>query len=232
MGAAPDGMVNQRANLSRWLSSAGHLLFWYIITFMVETKTEELKKVHEKWLKNCQCELKKSATQGVPGHGSAEAEIVFIGEAPGRDEDKMGQPFVGAAGKFLNEMLASINLKREDVYITNIVKYRPPNNRDPEPIEVEACAKWLEEELSVIEPKLIVFLGRHALQHFFPNEKISLVHGKLLKKKTKIGDTFFALYHPAAALHNGSMREVLMEDFQKLPKVIEKISSVTQEKLF
>lgn len=188
-------------------------------------KKEALKEIHEKWLKQCTCELRKVATQGVPGYGNSEAEIVFIGEAPGRDEDKIGQPFVGAAGKFLNEMLEGIKLKREDVYITNIVKYRPPGNRDPLPEEVASCAKWLEEELQTIKPKLIVFLGRHALQHFFPTEKISAVHGKILKKKTKIGDTFFALYHPAAALHNGSMREVLISDFQKLPKVIEKISS-------
>ncbi|MCE9549127.1 uracil-DNA glycosylase [Candidatus Nomurabacteria bacterium] len=191
---------------------------------MSDLKAEQLKNIHERWLKDCECELKKVATQGVPGHGNPEAEIVFIGEAPGKDEDKIGQPFVGAAGKFLNEMLLSINLKREDVYITNIVKYRPPGNRDPLPQEVEFCAKWLEEELQTIKPKLIVFLGRHALQHFFPNEKISAVHGKILKKKMKIGDTFFALYHPAAALHNGSMREVLMSDFKKLPKAIEKIS--------
>lgn len=213
----------------------------------VETNEEKLKMVHQKWLKDCRCELRKVATQGVPGYGNPQAEIVFIGEAPGRDEDKEGRPFVGAAGKFLNEMLESIKLKREDVYITNVVKYRPPGNRDPLPEEVEACAEWIEEELQIIKPKLIVFLGRHSLQHFFPNERISLVHGKLLKKKTRIGDTFFALYHPAAALHNGSMREVLIGDFQKLPKVIEKISSnhgekeeknisvekgATQEKLF
>lgn len=194
-------------------------------------KGEELKAVHEKWLKDCKCELKKNATQGVPGYGNPEAEIVFIGEAPGRDEDREGRPFVGAAGKFLNEMLESIKLNREDVYITNVVKYRPPGNRDPMPEEVEACAQWLEEELQAIKPKLIVFLGRHSLQHFFPSERISAVHGKLLKKKTRIGDTFFALYHPAAALHNGSMREVLIGDFQKLPKAMEKIKDKSEPKL-
>lgn len=188
------------------------------------TKSEKLRDVQERWLKDCKCDLRKVATQGVPGFGNANAEIVFIGEAPGRDEDKQGRPFVGAAGKFLNEMLESINLKREDIYITNVVKYRPPNNRDPLPREVKDCAGWLEEELAIIKPKLIVFLGRHALTHYFPDEKISLVHGKILKKKTKIGNTFFALYHPAAALYNGSMREVLIEDFKKLPKVIAKIN--------
>lgn len=188
-------------------------------------KKEKLEQVHAKWLSLCDCELKKTATQGVPGHGNSNAEIVFIGEAPGRDEDREGKPFVGAAGRFLNEMLESIGLKREDIYITNVVKYRPPGNRDPSAEEVAACAEWLGEELAVIKPKLIVFLGRHSLQHFFPGERISLVHGKILKKKTKIGNFFFALYHPAAALYNGSMREVLMADFKKLPKVLEKIKS-------
>src|SRR3989344_6324728 len=188
-------------------------------------KAEELDKVKNKWLSDCTCELKKTATQGVPGHGNPEAKVVFIGEAPGRDEDREGLPFVGAAGKFLNEMLASINLKREDVYITNVVKYRPPTNRDPSPEEVASCAGWLREELQIIKPTLIVFLGRHALQHYFPNERISDVHGKILKKKTRIGSFFFALYHPAAALYNGSMREVLLEDFKKIPLVLGKIQN-------
>jgi uracil-DNA glycosylase family 4 len=187
------------------------------------SKTEKLQKVHQKWLKACTCDLRKVATQGVPGFGNPEAKIVFIGEAPGRDEDREGRPFVGAAGKFLNEMLGSIKLAREDVYITNVVKYRPPNNRDPLPEEVESCAPWLAEELKIIKPELVVFLGKHALQRFFPNEKISLVHGKILKKKTIIGNTFFALYHPAAALYNGGMREVLLKDFKKIPKVLDKI---------
>ena len=192
------------------------------------SKQEELKALHQKWFKECKCRLKESATQPVPGDGPANARVVFIGEAPGKAEDLEGKPFVGAAGKFLNEMLESIKFKREDVYITNVVKYRPPNNRDPLPEEKEACSKWLEEEIKIINPKLIVFLGRHSLQNFFPNEKISEVHGKILKKKTKIGDTFFALYHPAAALYNGSMREVLIEDFKKIPKVLAKISSFVQ----
>ncbi|OGI87791.1 hypothetical protein A2995_00720 [Candidatus Nomurabacteria bacterium RIFCSPLOWO2_01_FULL_33_24] len=189
------------------------------------TKQEKLEKVHEKWLKKCKCQLKEEATQGVPGHGNPDSEIIFIGEAPGKEEDLQGKPFVGAAGKFLNEMLEDIKMKREDIYITNVVKYRPPNNRDPLPEEKESCVEWLEEEIKIINPKLIVFLGRHSLQNFFPNEKISEVHGKILKKKTKIGDTFLALYHPAAALYNGSMREVLIEDFKKLPRVLEKINS-------
>jgi len=188
-------------------------------------KKEKLKKVHQKWFQKCQCELKKTATQPVPGDGNAETEIVFIGEAPGRNEDQQGKPFVGAAGKFLAEMLSQINLKREDIYITNIVKYRPPNNRDPLPEEKSACREWLLEELKVISPKLIIFLGRHAMNNFFPELQISQAHGKLLIKDFKNFPTkfFFPLYHPAAALYDGSMREVLMADFKKIPKVLKEI---------
>src|SRR3989338_893951 len=145
-------------------------------------KKGKLNAIHQKWFKECDCELKKTATQPVPGDGNAEAEIVFIGEAPGRSEDEQGRPFVGAAGKFLAEMLKEINLKREDVYITNIVKSPPPGNRDPLPEEKAACREWLSEELNLISPKLIIFLGRHAMNNFFPAEKISQAHGKLLIK--------------------------------------------------
>lgn len=188
-------------------------------------KQTELENLNKKWMEECQCELKKTAAQAVPGNGSPETEIVFIGEAPGRSEDKEGRPFVGAAGKFLNEMLGVINLKKEDIYITNIVKYRPPNNRDPLPEEKSACRDWLLEELKIIKPKLIVFLGRHAMNNFFPAEQISKAHGKLLIKVFKGMPTkyFFALYHPAAALYDGSMREVLIEDFKKIPKVLKEI---------
>ncbi len=191
------------------------------------TKQEKLKMLHERWFKQCECSLKKTAIQPVPGDGNALAEIVFIGEAPGKSEDQLGRPFVGAAGKFLAEMLSDIHLKREDVYITNVVKYRPPNNRDPLPEEKEACRKWLEEELALIRPALIVFLGRHAMNNFFPAEKISDVHGKLLIKNIPGISTkyFFALYHPAAALYNGGMRDVLKKDFKKIPKVLEKIKA-------
>lgn len=188
-------------------------------------KNEELKNLHKKWFEGCECELKKTATQAVPGVGSAFAEIVFIGEAPGKKEDELGEPFVGAAGKFLNEMLGLINLKREDIYITNIVKYRPPDNRDPLPQEKADCRDWLLQELKIISPKLIIFLGRHAMNNFFPDLQISSAHGKLLIKKFKGMSTkyFFPLYHPAAALYDGSMREVLIEDFKKVPAVLKKI---------
>lgn len=189
-------------------------------------KNEELKKIHEKWFQDCECKLKDTATQPVPGDGNPVSEIVFIGEAPGKSEDTQGRPFVGAAGKFLSEMLETIKMKREEIYITNIVKYRPPNNRDPLPEEKDACREWLIEELNFINPKLIVFLGRHSMNDFFPSEKISDVHGKLLIKKFNHINTkhFLPLYHPAAALYNGGMRETLIEDFKKIPKILEKIN--------
>jgi DNA polymerase len=189
------------------------------------TKQAALKEIQDKWLKDCTCELRETATQGVPGDGNAESPLVFIGEAPGKDEDIQGRPFVGRSGQFLAEMLESIGMKREDIYITNIVKYRPPNNRDPLPEEKDACRPWLIEELNLIKPKLIVFLGRHSMNDYFPTEKISQVHGKILIKKIpELGrQHFLALYHPAAALYNGDMRETLIEDFKKIPRILKKI---------
>lgn len=190
------------------------------------SKREQLDKLNTYWQENCTCELKKTAKQAVFGDGSAESEIVFIGEAPGKKEDEGGKPFIGAAGKFLAEMLEGIGMKREDIYITNIVKYRPPDNRDPEPLEKEACNEWLMAELKIISPKLIVFLGRHSMLRFFPTEKIGDVHGKLLIKSIpELGkkQSFLPLYHPAAALYNGGMRETLIKDFNKIPKALEKI---------
>jgi uracil-DNA glycosylase family 4 len=192
----------------------------------MKTKREQLDELNKYWQENCTCKLRKTATQAVFGNGNAESDIVFIGEAPGKNEDLKGVPFVGAAGKFLEEMLAGIGKKREDIYITNIVKYRPPNNRDPEPEEKEACNDWLINELKIISPKLIVFLGRHSMTRFFPTEKISDLHGKLLIKSVpelKKKQAFLPLYHPAAALYNGGMRETLIKDFNKIPKALEKI---------
>jgi len=189
------------------------------------TKQAQLEKLNKECAVICPCSLRDTATQAVPGEGSASADILFIGEAPGKKEDLEGRPFIGAAGKFLNKMLESIKMSREDVYITNIVKYRPPDNRDPIPKEIEESWPWLEAQIELIQPKLIVFLGRHALNRFFTNEQISKVHGKLLKKKFKNIKTenFFALYHPAAALYNGGIRETLLEDFKKLLNVIKMV---------
>lgn len=189
------------------------------------SKAEKLNALHTKWFSECACTLKETATQPVPGNGNPNADIVFIGEAPGKDEDLRGIPFVGRAGQFLNEMLGIIGMKREDVYITNIVKYRPPNNRDPEPEEKEACAPWLYEELNCIQPKLIIFLGRHSMNDFFPDLKISDAHGKLIKKKFKRIKTssFLPLYHPAAALYNGGLKNDLVTDFKKIPLILKEI---------
>jgi len=192
----------------------------------MKTKREQLDELNKYWENNCTCELKKTASRAVFGDGNAESEIIFIGEAPGKKEDEGGRPFIGAAGKFLSEMLENIGMKREDIYITNIVKYRPPDNRDPSPKEKEDCNEWLINELKIISPKLIIFLGRHSMTRFFPNEKISDVHGKIQIIETKeFGkQAFLPLYHPAAALYNGSMREILIMDFKKIPKALEKIN--------
>ena len=180
-----------------------------------------LDDINKKWHRKNKCELKKSATQPVFGSGNTKAKIVFIGEAPGKDEDLQGKPFVGRSGKFLDEMLESIKLQRKDIYITNTVKYRPPKNRDPKPEEIKECWPWLVEELNFIKPEIIVTLGRHAMNRFFPKEKISEVHGKILKNKnTEIKcQKFLVLYHPAAALYNGSMKKILLKDFKKLGRI-------------
>lgn len=179
------------------------------------------KSLHEA----CACGLKVTATQPVFGHGNPHSQIVFIGEAPGKDEDLQGIPFIGRAGQFLNQMLENVKLTRDDVYITNTVKYRPPENRDPTEIEKIDCREWLIQELNFIKPKLIIFLGRIAMSNFFPEAKISEVHGKLLVKVIPNFPTkyFIALYHPAAAMYNGSLRETLIKDFKQIPKALEKI---------
>lgn len=182
----------------------------------------QLKKVNTHWTQKCQCSLRDTATQAVLGDGSVDAQIFFIGEAPGKKEDEQGVPFIGAAGKFLDGLLASIHLKREVVYITNIVKYRPPDNRDPSPDEILACLEWLTEEIRIINPKIIVTLGRHAMNHFLPLAKISEVHGEPIRKNVfGLGERhILPLYHPAAALYNGGLRVTLLKDFQEIPKLL------------
>lgn len=184
-----------------------------------------LSSLHTYYDTHSTCALKKEATQAVTKGGNEHADIVFIGEAPGKKEDETGTPFVGAAGKFLDEMLAKASLKREDIYITNIVKYRPPNNRDPLPEEIAACEEWLHAELNCIKPKVIITLGRYSLNHFIPDVKISAVHGTAFRRDIPgLGKyVFFALYHPAAALYNGGMRETLIQDFLKVPKLIKQL---------
>lgn len=189
----------------------------------VMTKQQQLDDIKQQILDdNVIPELAKNATQLVFGDGNPEAELVFVGEAPGKNEDEQGLPFVGAAGRFLNEMLEMIGLKRQDVYITNIVKYRPPNNRDPFPDEKEAFMPYLESQLEVIQPKLTVTLGRHSLNCFLPDLQISRVHGQ---PKRYHGRVYLPLFHPAAALYNGAMRQTLIDDFESIPAIIEKIKS-------
>lgn len=159
------------------------------------------------------CPLAKTA-KAVLGEGNPHAKVMFIGEAPGQREDELGRPFVGPAGEFLNELLSSIGLKREEVYISNVVKYRPPGNREPTPEEKEQCLPWLKLEIAIIKPKVVVPLGRHALGHFFPKHSITKVHGEHQKLGNAI--TVFPIYHPAAALHNGGLRTALETDFLKL----------------
>lgn len=168
--------------------------------------------------------LAQDATNLVMGHGTPTAEIVFIGEAPGKNEDLQGIPFVGAAGKLLDEMLATVNLQRADVYITNIVKYRPPNNRDPLPEEKKAFWPYLVREIQVIRPKIIATLGRHSMEYFLPGAKISEIHGE--PKQITFGDSeivIMPLYHPAAALYNGQLRQTLFDDFAKVIEIKELI---------
>ena len=173
-------------------------------------------------------ELKNQAIQLVMGDGNSNADIVLIGEAPGKNEDIKGVPFVGAAGKFLNTMLEAANLNREDVYITNIVKYRPPNNRDPLPQEKEAFLPYLLKQIEIINPKVVITLGRHSMEYFLPNEKIGEVHG--MPKNITLTDEsgshnllLIPLFHPAAALYNGSLRQTLINDFVKISKDIKRL---------
>lgn len=190
-------------------------------------KKEQLEQLNIIMSACSKCALRKGCKQVVPGDGSAEAKIMFIGEGPGKKEDELGIPFVGAAGKFLDEMLSNINLKREDIYIANVVKCRPPENRDPLPEEAATCWSWLLSQIKIIQPKLIVTLGHHSMERFLPGQKISIAHGHAMRREIKeIGkQVFYTLYHPAAALYNGSMRETLIKDFKKIPKILEKIEN-------
>ena len=177
-------------------------------------------------------DLAKQATQMVFGDGNPDAKIVFIGEAPGKNEDLQGKPFVGAAGKFLNEMLEQIGLSREDVYITNIVKYRPPNNRDPLPDEKRAFLPYLQAQLEVIQPQIVATLGRHSMNCFLPDLQISKIHGQpkriKIAMKQQQGEVLeiviMPLFHPAAALYNGGLRQTLIDDFAGIPGVIKQLT--------
>ncbi len=176
-----------------------------------------LKDVAQKVSVCEKCDLHHSRKKGVPGEGPADADIVFIGEGPGFHENMQGRPFVGAAGEFLEELLGTIGMTREDVFITNVVKCRPPSNRDPAPEELDACSSYLDRQLQAIRPKVIVTLGRFSMARYIPNAKISEIHGRPIKVR---GTLVVPFYHPAAALHRPSLRPVVEEDFAKLPELI------------
>ena len=187
----------------------------------IESKQEQLQRIAEAIEANNDLPLKMGATNAVPGEGNPDADIMFVGEAPGKDEDLQGRPFVGAAGKLLNTMIESIGLRREDVFIGNLIKHRPPGNRDPLPDEIAAYEPYLAQQVAIIQPKLICTLGRFSMAYFLgPGYSISKIHGQ---PKRRNGQVIMPLYHPAAALYRGELRAVLAADFKKIPKVLELI---------
>jgi len=187
------------------------------------TKQEALAQI-SKDIREHTCSLRAGCIQAVPGDGNPDSDIVFIGEGPGKVEDEQGRPFVGPAGKVLAGLLAGIGLQRSDIYITNVVKCRPPENRDPSPAEVAEHADFLRRELELIKPKLIILLGRHALHWFLPNEQIGKVHGRAKKQGDRV---FFPIYHPAAVLHNPPLMKDLQEDFAKIPILLRKVDELS-----
>ena len=186
-----------------------------------------LRQIHEE-IEHCtRCQLASSRTRAVPGEGPENAEIMFIGEGPGWHEDQQGRPFVGPAGQFLEQLLGSISLRREQVYITNVIKSRPPGNRDPLPAEIFACRPWLERQIELIQPKMIVTLGRYSMAMFFPGKSISKIHGTAQKRDNVI---YYAMYHPAAGLHQQSLRRTIEEDMLKIPQLLAQSKDINEEK--
>ena len=185
------------------------------------TSADALEQL-EQQIRICQrCPLGQLRTHAVPGEGPADAEIMFIGEAPGYHEDQQGRPFVGASGRLLEKLLAQIHLTREDVYITNVVKCRPPANRDPLPQEIEACAPWLQQQIELIDPLVIITLGRFSLAKFFPQDaRITRVHGQPLMQE---GRAIVPMFHPAAALRNPNWMRDMEDDFVQIPELLARI---------
>ena len=193
---------------------------------LVQQRMDSLVQIDREVSVCTDCPLSRNRTKAVPGEGPENAEIMLIGEAPGFNEDKQGRPFVGAAGHFLDQLLGLAGLQREDVYITNTVKCRPLNNRDPLPGEMATCRKYLDRQISLLSPKVIVTLGRHSLTSFLPTETIGKARGKA---RNINGTTIFPMYHPAAALHQQSLRNVIEEDMKKLPALLKEIIPSAQE---
>ncbi len=190
------------------------------------SSAEILKEVAAEVSTCARCDLCKSRTRAVPGEGNPQAKILFIGEGPGFHEDKQGRPFVGPSGQLLQELLKSINLKREEVFITNVVKCRPPDNRDPLPAEIDACNDYLDRQIAAIQPLVIVTLGRHSMAKFFSGEKISAIHGRARKKD---GYICIPMFHPAAALRTESYKIALREDFKKIPVALAEAERLAAE---
>ncbi|TMD59235.1 MAG: uracil-DNA glycosylase [Chloroflexi bacterium] len=189
--------------------------------------SEEMLKEIAAEVSTCsRCDLCKGRTKAVPGEGSAHAKILFIGEGPGFHEDRQGRPFVGPSGQFLEELLKSIGLKRSDVFITNVVKCRPPENRDPLPVEINACNDYLERQIAALKPLVIVTLGRISMSKFFGGEKISVIHGRPRKKD---GYICIPMFHPAAALRTESYKIALREDFKKIPLALAEAERLASE---
>lgn len=186
----------------------------------------ELEKLAAEVAQCQKCPLSRGRTRTVPGEGPADARLLFVGEAPGFHEDREGRPFVGAAGKFLEDLLRSIALTREQVYICNVIKCRPPNNRDPLPEDIEACRSYLDRQLDLIRPRVIVTLGRYSMARYFPNASISQIHGRA----KKIGEVLYLpLFHPAAALHQPRYKAAIEEDFLKIPGLLKQMVAVDEE---
>ena len=178
---------------------------------------------------NCRdCGLAKHRIKVVPGEGAEDAELFFIGVSPGWHEDQQGRPFVGPAGAFLDQLLSSIGLSRNQIYIANVVKCRPPGNRDPLPDEIQACRKWLDRQIEIVQPQMIITLGRCSLARYFPNESISKVHGKPRKVE---GVICYPMYHPAAALHQSSLRRIIEMDMLKIPQILAQGKELLQDEV-
>ncbi len=185
-----------------------------------------LAQLYEEIIACQDCGLAKYRTKVVPGEGAEDADLLFIGEAPGWHEDQQGRPFVGPAGQFLDQLLASIGLRREQVYIANVIKCRPPQNREPLPVEIQACSKWLDRQIELIQPQMIITLGRYSLSRYFPDESISKIHGKPKKSGAAI---YYPMYHPAAALHQGSLRRTIEMDMLRIPQILAQAKELPQD---
>lgn len=184
-----------------------------------------LGELHQQIADCFKCDIARARCRVVPGEGAEDAEIMFIGEAPGWHEDQQGRPFVGPAGQFLDRLLASINLDRRQVFIANVIKCRPTGNRDPLPSEIENCRPWLDSQLEIIKPKMVVTLGRYSMARYFPGKAISRIHGTAMKRDNTI---YYAMYHPAAALHQQSLRQAIESDMLKIPQILQEARNVKE----